>query len=108
MDTPELLFEALGSLGFGAAESTGKPAPDVFLKRPNSLLQDAILHFLYVAHKGAKGKQVASVTAQTPSRTSQPASHSQYHLAVQEMGVLWPVDSSTRKEFREVWPLSQA
>ena len=63
MDTPELLFEALGCLGFSAVDSSNTQAPDAFLKRPNSMLQDAILHFLYVAYKGAKGRQVAQFAA---------------------------------------------
>ena len=63
MDTPELLFEALECLGFKAVESSYIQAPDAFLKRPSSTLQDAVLHFLYVAYKGAKGRQVAQPAA---------------------------------------------
>ena len=60
MDTPELLSEALGALGFRGTEPSLILTPEVFLKRPNTQLLDAILHFQYVAYKGAKGKQVDS------------------------------------------------
>ena len=53
MDSAELLAEALQCLGFA-----GSVPADAFLKRPSAALLDAVLHHLFVAARGAAGKQV--------------------------------------------------
>lgn len=117
MDSPELLLELLCGLGFSGGATVERYGVEMFTKRANTAGLEAVLHFVFEKHKGAKQAQKVSSstrimlpTLPRNTRSFPPLVRLQApyneQLPLQVLHQLWPVEPQTRKDFKDVRQLS--